>query len=92
MFELRDSSGRRFKKYEILADDFLLYEGNRIPQGFEIGIDVRTGISIYAESPGFIATVYYNPMNQSYLVMVCLEDDSEINCINNHQDTDLVPA
>jgi hypothetical protein len=72
MFEHRDLSGRQFRTYEVDADDFDLNPGDRIPEGFEIGIDIRTGAAIYMGNGGIVATVYYNPMNHSYLVMIQL--------------------
>jgi hypothetical protein len=70
MFEHRDLSGSQFKTYEVYADDFELYPGDRISPGCEIGIDIRTGTGIILKQWGQVATVYYNPMNHSFLVMV----------------------
>jgi hypothetical protein len=70
MFEHRDPSGNQFRTCEVDADDFYLYDGDRLPPGFEIGIDTRTGAIIYMDTWGRVATVYYNPMNHSYLVMI----------------------
>jgi hypothetical protein len=72
MFEHRDRSNSQFKTCEVDADDFELYEGDIIVPGFKIGIDIRTGAAIYMEKWGRVATVYYNPMNHSFLVMVQL--------------------
>ncbi|MBN1188507.1 MAG: hypothetical protein JXA46_02030 [Dehalococcoidales bacterium] len=73
MFEHRDVSGRQFRTYEVDAEDFSLFEGDMVPEGCEIGIDVRTGMAIYLGQEGIVATVYYNPMNHSFLVMFQLK-------------------
>jgi hypothetical protein len=70
MFEHRDPSGGNFKSYELDANDFELYQGENIAPGGEIGIDIRSGSPVILESWGRVATVYYNPMNHSYLVMI----------------------
>ena len=76
MFEHRDPSGCRFRTYEIDANDCELYEGDRLAPGQEIGTDIRSGTAIYMDFWGQVATVYYNPMNDSFLVMIyCFKDN-----------------
>jgi|WetSurMetagenome_2_1015567.scaffolds.fasta_scaffold651115_1 hypothetical protein len=70
MFEHRDPSGNRFKTYEIDANDCELFEGERLVPGQEIGTDIRSGMAICIDFWGQVATVYYNPMNDSFLVMI----------------------
>jgi hypothetical protein len=70
MFEHRSLSTSQFKKYEVDAEDFELYEGDQIPPGYEIGIDVRSGAAVYLTEWGQVATAYYHPMNHSFLVMI----------------------
>lgn len=71
MFEHRDPSGRRFQTFEVEASSFGLYEGARIYPGILIGRDIRSGESVEIGYRGYVATAYYNPMNRSFLVMVC---------------------
>jgi hypothetical protein len=77
MFEHRDPSGNRFRTYEIDANDCELFEGDRLPLGHEIGTDIRSGMPTYLDFWGQVATVYYNPMNDSFLVMICRLSDDE---------------
>jgi hypothetical protein len=72
MFEHSDSTGCDFVTYELDADHFDLYPGDMLSPGSELGIDVRAGTIVYLESWGHVATVYYNPMNHSYLTMIHL--------------------
>jgi hypothetical protein len=75
MFEQRYPSSLQYRTYEVDADDFNLYDGDWISPGYEIGVDVRSGANICMEMWGQVATVYYNPMNHSYLVMIQLLND-----------------
>jgi len=70
MFEHRDPTGGSFRTYELDANDFEFYQGDTVAPGGEIGVDIRSGSPVYLDCWGKIATVYYNPMNHSYLVMV----------------------
>lgn len=79
MFEHRDPSGYRFKTYEVEAKGFKLFEGARLSAGNTIGKEVRSGNTIQADRWSQVATAYYNPMNHSYLVMICLLSNSEEN-------------
>jgi hypothetical protein len=72
MFEHRDPTGSQFITYELNADDFDLYEGDTIMPGSEIGIDVRSGSAVYLNNWGRVISVYYNQMNDSYLVSILL--------------------
>ena len=71
MFEHRELSNQ-FKTYEVDAEDFDIFEGDIVAPGSEIGIDIRSGTAIFMEQWGRVATVYYNPMNQSFLIMIQL--------------------
>ena len=77
MFEHRDPSGNKFRTYRVTAGGFNLDEGQIVQPGTEIGIDLNSGISLRSDYWGRVATIYYNPMNHSLLVMVsqksCLE-------------------
>jgi len=90
MFEHRDPTGRLFKTYEVDADDFNLYQGDRVAEGFEIGMDIHSGDTIYLNFNGYVATVYYNPMNHSYLVMICLLREEQSEMIETEDDNSLV--
>jgi hypothetical protein len=70
MFEQRDPGGHRFVTYELSADDFEHAVGDTIAPGCEIGIDIRSGSAVLVNSWSRIATACYNPMNDSYLVMI----------------------
>jgi hypothetical protein len=92
MFEHRDRSNSQFKTWEVDADDFELYEGDIIVPGFKIGIDIRTGAAIYMEKWGRVATVYYNPMNHSFLVMIQLLTATENRQQRVPQEFELIQA
>jgi hypothetical protein len=79
MFEHRDPSGNRFRTYEIDANDCELFEGDRLAPGQDIGTDIRSGMAICVDFWGQVATLYYNPMNDSFLVMIyrLCDDKSE---------------
>jgi hypothetical protein len=70
MFEHRDPTGSNFMTYELDANDFELYQDDTIAPGGEIGTDIRSGSPIYLPCWGKVATIYYNPMNHSFLVMI----------------------
>ncbi|MGA2160490.1 MAG: hypothetical protein ABSG90_14910, partial [Dehalococcoidia bacterium] len=59
----------QYRTYLVAADEFELNEGERLQPGSEIGIDVNSGAPIYSDYWGHVATVYYNPMSQSLLVI-----------------------
>ena len=90
MFEHRDPSGHKFRTYEIDAFDCELFESDRISPGHEIGIDIRSGLPVVIDFWGQVATIYYNPMNHSYLVMIYKLSDNEAN--NVSQCEELLPA
>jgi hypothetical protein len=71
MFEHRDLSGYKYQTYQIDAEDFDLQEGDIVQPGLEIGTDIYSQTMIYADFWGYVATAYYNTMNDSFLVMVC---------------------
>lgn len=73
MFEHHVSSGGQYRSYRVAADEFELSEGDQLQPGGEIGIDVNSGATIYADYCGRVATVYYNPMSESLLVMLYIE-------------------
>jgi hypothetical protein len=79
MFEHRERITNRYRTYQVAADDFELYVGDAIESGQQIGIDVNSGTPIYAYICGNVATIYYNPMSHSFLVMIrqeiCEEDE-----------------
>lgn len=76
MFEHRDPSGYQFRTYEIDANDCELFEGDRISPGEEIGIDIRSGSPVILNYWGQVATIFYNPRNHSFLLMIYrLSDD-----------------
>jgi hypothetical protein len=70
MSDHRDPAGSNFFTCELSADDFDLYQGDIIGPGSEIGIDVRSGSAVYLNSWGSVLSVYYNQMNDSYLVII----------------------
>ncbi len=77
MFEHRDPSRCWFRTYEVEADGFDLHEGDGVAPGLIIGKEVKSGETIKAFYCGHIATVYFNPMNESYLVMIYLTQGGE---------------
>lgn len=90
MGEHRDLRGNVFRTFEIDANDFELYPGDHITPGFEIGIDIHSGSMIYPEFEGTVATVYYNPMNHSYLVMIaCRNENIKDNFSGREDDSQL---
>ena len=88
MFEHRDPKGNQYKTYHVAADEFELDEGDRIRPGSEIGVDANSGAPIYADYWGSVATVYYNPMSHSLLVMIYKENNIYITL--NSEFSDLV--
>jgi hypothetical protein len=78
MFEKRDPSGKQYKTYHVTADEFDLDEGEIIQPGIEIGVDAHSGISLRSGYWGRVATIYYNPMDHSFLVMISQESRDEI--------------
>jgi hypothetical protein len=86
MTEHRDPRGNVFKTFEIDANDCELYPGDRISPGFEIGIDIHSGSMIYPDFEGTVATVYYNPMNHSYLVMIACRNENIIDNFTGRED------
>lgn len=70
MFVHCDQIGDEYVKFELDANDFELNPGDTVAPGGEIGIDIRSGSPAYLDNWGKVATVYYNPMNHSYIVMI----------------------
>jgi hypothetical protein len=77
MFEHRDPSLRRFRTYELEADTFELYEGAKLLPEQIIGVEVKSRKTVKAPEFGRIATAYFNPMNNSYLVMIHLINEED---------------
>jgi hypothetical protein len=87
VFEHRDPTSSNFVTFELSADDFELYQGDIVAPGCDFGVDIRSGSMVSLDCWGRIATVYYNPMNHSYLVMICriqqpgyTTNDTQNNC------------
>jgi hypothetical protein len=76
MFEHRDPTGSRFKTYEVRSESFGLQEGARIGPGSSVGKDIRSGQAIEVDFRGYVATAYFNPMHQRFLVMICRLSES----------------
>ena len=76
MLDRQTQSEYRFKTYEVVAEDFELYPGFGISPGVVIGRDVRSGDMLTADWCGHTATVYFNPMNNSYRVMFFISSDA----------------
>lgn len=77
MFEHRDPSRCKFRTYEVEAASFELHEGTRISPGRIIGKEISSGETVRADCWSQVATAYFNPMNDSYLVMTYLMDGKE---------------
>ena len=73
MYEHRAAAGYRYRTYQVDADGFDLHEGDIVEPGLEIGTDVHSKAPVLTDYWGYVATVYYNTMNDSFLVMVCLQ-------------------
>jgi hypothetical protein len=70
MFKHLEPTGSRLVTYELSADDFELFEGDTVAPGSEIGTDIRSGSAVWLEGWGRVAAAFYNPMNDSYRVMI----------------------
>ena len=77
MFEHRDPSKCKFRTYEVAAASFKLHEGSGISPGQIIGKEIKSGETVTVDCWSQVATAYFNPMNDSYLVMICLMDREE---------------
>jgi hypothetical protein len=90
MFEGQNAFSNQFRTYRVDAEEFVLAEGDRIEAGQQIGVDVNTGSPLFAIHRGYVATVYYNPMSHSFLMMTCRQDNDEIPFKQIHVDEETV--
>ena len=72
MFEHGELSLSQFRTCQVNADEFELYEGDPLQPGSEIGIDINSGVLIYACDRGYVAA-----MSDSFMVKVYQETRAE---------------